>query len=334
VSLLLLFGLATAACETVSHGVEAETVSTVVPTSFSEEETCAPAEATRPCAFCRGAMVDFGTTEAGANRFICPECGADLRIYSDGTERGTGVVDGARRIFVRRPKLAPGNRGRAGDRSLLTGRITLGHPVGVPGQAVGLPGQAVNLPGQAVGLPGQAVTLPAQAVTLPAQAVTLPAQAVTLPAQAVEIPGQAVTLPCQSVGIPGQAVRLPGQAVGLPGQAIGGAGWTRRVIRPATISRSDSSQGHGAGWAAREEARESKPPERATAVVRNAQRPERADPVVRRTKRARRATAVVRRTNRNQRADPVVRESKPRRYATPHKRPTPVVRRSRPARSG
>ncbi|MHC4338740.1 MAG: hypothetical protein ACYSX0_00820 [Planctomycetota bacterium] len=313
VGLLLLFGLATAACETVSYRVEAETVSTVVQTSFPEDETPVPAEVTRPCAFCRGAMVDFGTTEAGANRFICPACGADLRIYPDGTQRGTGVVDGARRIFVRRPRLAAGIRGRDMDRGLLTGRVNLGHPVGVPGQAVGLPGQAVGLPGQAVGLPGQAVTLPAQAVGLPAQAVRLPAQAVTLPAQAVKLPGQAVTLPCHSVGIPGQAVRLPGHAVGLPGQAIGGAGWTRRVIRPPTKALSDSPPGHGTGCAARAEARESRPRQRTAAVVRNSQRPKRVDTVVRRPKRVQRAAPVVRRKSRIERSGPVARKSAPRR---------------------
>jgi hypothetical protein len=334
VGLLLLFGLATAACETVSYRVEAETVSTVASTTYSEDRAPIPAEATRTCDFCRGAMVDFGATESGAGRWICSECGADLRIYPDGTERGAGVVDGARRIFVRRPRLASAGRGRTGDRSLLTGRITLGHPVGVPGQAVGLPGQAVGLPGQAVGRPGQAVGLPGQAVTLPAQAVTLPAQAVTLPAQAVSRPGQAVTRACQSVGIPGQAVRLPGQAVGLPGQAIGGAGWTRRVVRPPTTSLSETPQGHGAGCATRHVARESNPPQRANAVARNARRPARADPVARRTRHPRRASPAVRGSSRVRRAGPAAREGESRRYAEPRKRQSSPVRRSRPARGG
>lgn len=285
--LLILAGLA--ACGSTA-GMRLESAECVLPgDGTAVARTASERASARACPFCGSALVALESEDRWCTSHHCPSCGGSVEVYADGSECGSVVVDGRRRVYVsgvRAPELepapatvrstaaAPGRRGatpeskvrRRGRRlrksaryaasaTSTSGTTFLGHPVGRPAYSVTIPYHAVNRPSHSVTLPDHAVNRPSHPVTRPSHSVTLPSHSVTRPSHSVTLPAHAVTRPDHAVNRPSHPVTRPSHPV-------------RRPAHPVVRSRTDGGADRAPSATSRR--RYAPPPERSTAPVHRA----------------------------------------------------------------
>jgi hypothetical protein len=129
------------------------------------------------CRFCQAELVVAKSNpEPWLARLVCPDCGAVVKIYGDGTSSHAVYRDGKKQILIVDPHAA----------------TRPSHPVAPPAHAIARPAQATQRPDQAVARPDHAVRRPEHPVSRPDHALVRRGHAVGRPGHAVGRPGHAI----------------------------------------------------------------------------------------------------------------------------------------------